>query len=285
MADRAVINLALEIKGEKWVSYPYGLAFPRPFAKAYPFRGRGIVSRFLYLLNKLHVDRFLLKRVKAPIIPDELKSSVAFFWPSSKRSEGRFYGYRVKDGVITEYLKLATTKKEKNALRREAENARIAKSLSSVVFFVPGVVGMDESGETLAVRYEPLPVDATLCPVNEKWIGKVKAALKLLSDAGYMHGDFAWHNFKTSGEDLWIVDWEEMRQTENCLGDEICLECGLAYYWQHKSIAQVMEMFRFKYGRDASTRAMAKEAVDDLARRKITMGDILKKSLDREGWR
>jgi hypothetical protein len=46
-----------------------------------------------------------------------------------------------------------------------------------------------------------------------------------------------------------------------------------------------MEMFRAKYGRNTSTMAMAKRAVDDLARRKITMGDILKKSLDGEGWR
>ena len=285
MMDNVANNLAFEIKGERWVSYPYGLAFPHSFARTYPFRGRGIVSRLLYLLNKLHVDRLLLKKTKAPNLSDELKSSVAFFWPSSKRSAGRFYGYRVKDGVVTEYLKLATTEEEKNALWRETENARIAKSLSGRMFFVPGVVGVDASGGTLAVRYEPLPPDATSCPVNGKWIGKVKAALKLISNAGYMHGDFAWHNFKASGEDLWIVDWEEMRQTENCLGDEICLECGLAYYWQRKPIAHVMEMFRSKYGADETLRAKAWDAVEDLARRKITMGDVLKKVLSEEGWR
>lgn len=285
MADSEATNLALEIKGERWVSYPYGLAFPHSFAKAYPFRGRGIVSRLLYLLNKLYVDRLLLKRTKAPNLSDELMSSVAFFWPSSKRSMGRFYGYKITDGTVTEYLKLATTEEEKNSLRREAENARIAKSLSNKMFFVPGVVGMEESGGTLDVRYEPLPFDATACPVNDTWIGKVKVALRMISDAGYSHGDFAWHNFKASGEDLWIVDWEEMRKSENCLVDEICLECGLAYYWQHKPIDKVMEVFRSKYGCKASTRTMAKEAVDDLARRKVTMGDVLKKRLDAEGWR
>lgn len=276
-------NLTLEIKGEIWVSYPYGLAFPHSFAHAYPFRGRGIVSRVLYLMNRLHIDRLLLKKTKVPGLSDELMSNVAFFWPSSKRSAGRFYGYKVTDGAVTEYLKLATTEEEKNALRREANNVRIAKSLSSKIFFVPGVVGIEESGGTLTVRYEPLPSDAVECPLNEKWIGKVKAAHRVISEAGYSHGDFAWHNFKASGEDLWIVDWEEMRQTKNCLVDEICLECGLAYYWQHKSIAQVMEMFRSKYGCNASTRAMAKDAVDDLESRRITMGDLLKSILDKEG--
>jgi len=284
MADSAAGNLALVIGGETWVSYPRGMSFPAWFQRNYPFRGQGIVSRLLYLMNKSCLDRLFLKKVEPPDVSDELKSSVAFFWPSSKRSTMRFYGYRVKSGAVTEYLKLATTEEEKHVLAREAENVKIAQSISKGAFFVPGVVGIEKFGEVLAVRYQALPFNATTCPVDDKWIGKVKSALKVISDAGYMHGDFAWHNFKAVGDDLWILDWEEMRKSENPLSDEICLECGLAHYWRHEPIVQVMDKFRMKYGGDAVTRAKAREAVDDLAKREITMGAVLKTMLDKEGW-
>ncbi len=284
MVDSKTSNLALIMAGEMWVSYPRGMAFPRSFAINYPFRGRGIISRLLCYLNKLHLDCVFLKKVEPPDVSDELKSSVAFFWPSSKRSTARFYGYRVKSGAVTEYLKLATTEEEKNVLAREAENVKIAQSISKGAFFVPGVVSIEKFGEVLAVRYQVLPFNAATCPVDDKWIGKVRSALKIISDAGYMHGDFAWHNFKAVGDDLWILDWEEMCKSENPLSDEICLECGLAHYWRHEPIVQVMDKFRMKYGGDAVTRAKAREAVDDLAKREITMGAVLKTMLDKEGW-
>ena len=277
-------NLALVMEGETWVSYPLGMRFPAWFQRNYPFRGRGIVSRVLYLLNTLRLDSVFLKKVVPPDVSDELRSNVAFFWPSSRRSTVRFYGYRVESGVMTEYLKLATTEAEKKVLLREAENVKTARSISNGSFFVPDLIGIEDSDKILAVRYQSLPSNAKICPIDDRWIGKVKSALKIISGAGYVHGDFAWHNFKAVGDELWILDWEEMQKSENFLSDEICLECGLAHYWRHEPIAQVMDKFRMKYGNDAVTRAKAREAVDDLAKREITMGAILKTMLDKEGW-
>lgn len=284
MADSAANNLALEIKGEKWVSYPSRMRFPRSFARNYPFRGRGVVSRALYWLHRMGMDKFILKRVAPPTIASQFGFEVAFFWPSRIRSTSRFYGYGVKDGKVVEYIKFAMGEAERLTLEREAKNTIHAGAIANLLFRVPRVLGVHEYGEAFAVRYQPLPEDAHVCPLTDDWIARARDARRQIEAAGYRHGDFAWHNFRAAGEKLWILDWEEMRQAKNCLGDEICLECGLAYYWQHKPIAQVVKMFRSKYGCNASTRAMAKEAVEDLARRKVTMGDILKRSLYAEEW-
>ena len=285
MADSEATNLALEIKGERWVSYPPRLRFPRSFATIYPFRGRGVVSRVLYWLHKVGIDKLILKSVVPPTIAKQFGFDVAFFWPSRMRSKSRFYGYGVNDGKVVEYIKFAMGEAECLTLDREATNTISAGEISNNLFHVPKVLGVESAGDILAVRFQPIPEDAHVCQLSDDWLARVRDARRQIENAGYMHGDFAWHNFKAAGEKLWILDWEEMRKSENRLVDEICLECGLAYYWQHKPIEQVMEMFRSKYGCKASTRMMAKEAVDDLARRKITMGDVLKKRLDAEGWR
>ena len=284
MVDRIASNLALDINGERWVSYPREMKFPRYFAANYPFRGRGAVSRFLYLLHALRLDRFLLHAVEPPTMASRFGFEVAFFWPSKIRSSSRFYGYGVKDGRVVEYIKFATDEAEKVILEREAKNTILAGEIANNLFKVPKVLDVDEDGVALAVRYQPLPVDAHVCPIEDNWIARARDARRQIAAAGYMHGDFSWHNFRAAGEEFWIVDWEEMRKSGNTLVDEICFEYGLAYYWQHAPIEKVMAAFRAQYGDDVSLRTKAREAVDDLARRKITMGDMLKEALGKEGW-
>lgn len=277
MADNAISNLVLDIKGERWVSYPSRMKFPRWFAANYPFRGRGFVSRILYCLHGAGLDKIMLKKATPPVISSWLGVDIAFFWPSLNRSTSRFYGYGVKDGKMVEYIKFAIGASEESILLEEAKNTTRAKEISNQLFCVPEVLGVENLGDVLAVRYQPLPEDAHVCPLSDDWIARAREARQQIANCGYMHGDFAWHNFKASGEKLWIVDWEEMRESDNSIIDEICMECGLAYYWRHASIEEIATVFQSKYGRDSRISSMAKAAVEDLAQRKITMGGILKK--------
>lgn len=277
------MNLTLCIGCETWVSYPLGMRFPAWFQRNYPFRGRGIVSRVLYLLNMLRLDRVFLKKVAPPDVSDELRSNAAFFWPSSRRSTVRFYGYRVESGVVTEYLKLATTEAEKKVLLREAENVKTARSISNGSFFVPDLIGIEDSDKILAVRYQSLPSNAKTCPIDDRWIGKVKSALKIISGAGYVHGDFAWHNFKAVGDELWILDWEEMSKELPRLSDAVELETSIAYYWKNAPLENVLRDFDEKYLSDAAVAEDAVLAIKDLRARRISMGNILWEHLKTKG--
>lgn len=260
--------LELRLGNQPWVAYPRGLRFPRQFASCYPFRGRGLVAKILYWLNKVGLDRLLLKAIDLP--GDQ---SVAFFWPAASRSIGRHYGYVVAGGTIVEYRKYATTEEEKIVLRREAENVKVAEDISNGVFRVPHCLGVEETPLCLTAKFEALPKQATSLPVNKQWFDRVLVAQKQIADRGYMHGDFAWHNFKAVGNELWILDWEEMRKGGPRHSDEISLLFGLEYYWRKKPLGDVIEAFRRKYEGAAWSDAL--EAVCDLRERKITMGDIL----------
>lgn len=263
--------LELRLRNEPWVAYPKGMRLPRQFASCYPFRGRGLVSRILYWLNKLGIDRLLLKTIDMPS-----DQSVALFWPASTRSTGRHYGYVVADGAIIEYRKYATTEDEQVALRREVENVKVAAGIANGMFHVPQCLGMAESPKELMARFEALPRQAMSLPVNKQWLDRVLVAQKQIADCGYMHGDFAWHNFKAVGNELWILDWEEMRKGGPLLSDEIALLFGLEYYWRKKPLKDVLETFRKKY--EGSAWSDALDAVRDLQARKITMGDILERA-------
>jgi len=262
----------LKISGETWAAYPKGMRFPRQFAYCYPFRGRGVVAKVLFLLNRLHLDGVLLRSEERAC-----DGSVAYFWPSTKRSAGRFYGYRVAGGKVTEYIKFATTDDEKAALRREAANAVVAQEISHGLFYVPRCIGTEEHDGVLSVRFEPLPRNAVVPPLTADWIARAEDAGRRIRDAGYMHGDFAWHNFKAVDDQLWILDWEEMQKGGPCLSDEISLDFGLKYYWQHVSKERVVREFEERYR--GCRWELAKEAVRDLMRRRVTMGDILKEAV------
>lgn len=261
--------LELKIRGEVWVRYPYGMRFPKQFYDIYPFRGRGYIAKILYILNLVCLDRLLLK-----VIEFDGLSDVAYFWPSSKRSCGRFYGYKVEGDNINEYLKFATEASEQNALRREVENVAIAEKIADGYYCVPHCRYLREEKGVVISGFDPLPENACTVPLTDDWYRRVNDARRHICKAGYMHGDFTWHNFKAVDDKLWIFDWEEMSQGGNSLSDQITLDYGLAYYWRKEPLQSVLLRFRSQYQNHRWDEAC--EAVKDLARRRITIGDILK---------
>lgn len=265
--------LELKVRGERWLAYPCGMRFPRSFRSNYPFRGRGIVAKILYVTNRVGVDKVLLPTMKDDLLEGMNIDDVAYFWPSRKRSTSRFYGYRVDGASIMEYLKFGQSDAEKRTLRREAENVSKALAIPNRDFEVPQCVGMEDKSGCFVVRYEPLPDAVHDVPVTVDWFARVDKARRQIADAGYSHGDFSWHNFKTDGRRLWILDWEEMRTGADELIDRTSLEYGYAIYWQHKPLDLTMNGF------DMNRVA----AVKDLAARGISPGAMMLEYLRRNG--
>jgi len=265
--------LELRVRGERWLAYPLGMKFPRSFRRNYPFRGRGIVAKILYALNRVGVDNVLLHRVEDGLLEGIGIEDVAYFWPSHKRSTSRFYGYKVDGGAVKEYLKFGQSDAEKRILRHEAENVANALAIPNRDFEVPQCVGMEEKPGCFVVRYEPLPDAVHDVPVTVEWFARVDRARRQIAGAGYSHGDFSWHNFKTDGQRLWILDWEEMRTGVDELIDRTSLEYGYAIYWQHKPLDLAMKGF------DMNRVA----AVKDLAARGISPGAMMLEFLYRNG--
>ena len=270
--------------GELWVAYPAGLRFPAAFAQCYPFRGRGIVSKVLYSLNRLHIDKVLLRETEmVPFVKDIAGAEgVAFFWPSRKRSSGRFYGYRVKGNRLYEYWKIGTSDLERIALRREAENVEVACRISGGTFEVPRLLGVkDENGMTVA-RYQPLPEDAKSLPLTAKWMDRVMKARDAIYSAGYQHGDFGWHNLKISGDSLWILDWEEMSDKLPPLTDEISFESMLDYYNLGKPLNEVWKKIEQKCVCNIYNKVDVENALKSMCDRRIAMGAELFRFVQRE---
>ena len=265
--------LELRVRGERWLAYPCGMKFPRSFRRNYPFRGRGIVAKILYAFNRVGVDNVLLHRVEDGLLEGIGSEDVAYFWPSHKRSTSRFYGYKVDGGAVKEYLKFGQSDAEKRILRHEAENVANALAIPNRDFEVPQCVGMEEKPGCFVVRYEPLPDAVHDVPVTVEWFARVDRARRQIAGAGYSHGDFSWHNFKTDGQRLWILDWEEMRTGVDELIDRTSLEYGYAIHWQHKPLDLVMKGF------DMNRVA----AVKDLAARGISPGAMMLEFLHRNG--
>ena len=267
--------LELRVRGERWLAYPCGMKFPRSFRRNYPFRGRGIVAKILYAFNRIGLDKMLLPTVKDDLLEGIGNDDVAYFWPSRKRSTSRFYGYRVDGGAVMEYLKFGQSDAEKCILQQEAENVSKALSIPNREFEVPPCVGMEDRPGCFVVRYEPLPDAVYDVPVTSEWFARIDRARRQIADAGYSHGDFSWHNFKTDGRRLWILDWEEMRTGVDELIDRTSLEYGYAIYWQHKPLDLTMKGF------DMNRLA----AVKDLAARGISPGVMMLDYLHRNGLR
>ena len=264
----------LRIRGERWLAYPKGMRFPKSFCRNYPFRGRGVVAKALYATNRIGIDKLFLPSVADNLLDAIDIDNVAYFWPSAKRSTSRFYGYRVKDGVVVEYLKCGLTDAEKDVLRQEASNVSKALEIVNRDFEVPQCIGVEDKAGVLVARYAPLPEIATDVPVEEAWYSRVDAVRKQIAEAGYSHGDFSWHNFKTDGRKLWILDWEEMREGVDSLVDQTSLEYGYAIYWRHKPIELTMKGFDMN----------RLSAVKDLAARGISPGAIMLEYLRKNGF-
>ena len=255
------------------MAYPEGMDFPKSFCRNYPFRGRGIIARILYAINRIGVDRRLLPLVDDKLLDGIGIDNVAYFWPSARRSTSRFYGYRVGNGSVVEYLKFGLTNKEKEKLRQEADNVSKVSAIADGTFEVPQCVGVEERNGVLVVRYEPLPETAADVPVTDAWYSRVDVVRKQIADAGYSHGDFSWHNLKTDGRKLWILDWEEMREGVDPLIDQTSLEYGYEIYWRHNPMELVMKDFDWK----------RISAVKDLSLRGISPGALMLEWLQKNG--
>lgn len=272
----------LSVRGELWAAYPDGMRFPACFSRCYPMRGGGKVSRILYVLNRVYLDRLVVRlrndfRSKhlPPLVHNE---QVAFFWPSASRSTGRFYGYRVVNGAVTEYWKLATSTDEQVALKQEAENTKVAMEIAGGVFRVPSCLGVEMRNGVLVVRYEALPPDAQRVQLDEKWLRRIVGAREAIARAGYQHGDFGWHNMKAVGDELWILDWEEMSKGLPYLTDEISFDAMVAYYNEGRKLECVCQTLRKHFqGAEDEMRL----AIESMASRRIAMGGMLKERLSR----
>lgn len=267
------------------MAYPCGMRFPHAFKDVYPFRGRGKIARGLYWMNRLRLDQLILKRTRLEEAVFAKTSDVAYFWPSALRSKERFYGYRVKDGSIVEYQKFATTDGERRKLECEVSNAKQVFAIRNRVFEVPRCIDVDDVGGWLRVRYEPLPADAHNVPNETRWLKKAEEACAQLHSFGLIHGDFAVHNLKVAGGKLWILDWEEMTAGANELIDRIVLNVTFWRYIQGLPSPQVWTNFANKF-LDENKRIdlpKVRDAVKDLAVRKIAFGDFLLTNLTDEG--
>ena len=266
--------LSLCIKGEIWAAYPKGLSFPRMFAHFFPSRGSGRVSKVLYLLNKIRLDRFILPSRENLEQLDCLKSfkydygNLAFFWPSPHRSAGRFYAYKLGAGKkprIEEYFKIATSEEEKMRLECEAQNNIVASRLSNGVFKVPTYLGKDESVSASVFRYEALPEDADDIKCSALTLTIVAKAYERIRNAGYQHRDFTMHNCKTVGNNLWVLDWENMAALSDTvprLMDEISFWLCKEYYYERKNPVEIAASFRVRYLGSAGN--VGNEAYDSL---------------------
>lgn len=263
-------NLCLKISGETWVSYPFEMRFPLQFASVYPFRGRGFVSRLLFVMNRIGLDRFVLSHKKPPLpFPYE---EVAWFWPSASRSNGRYYGYKVENGRIVEYIKVAASDKEKAALKKEVANVSEIMAARPRGFRIPAVRGVVEIDGCLVSSFDPLPSDAKALPDNPECLEKVERARKEIASLGLSHGDFLSHNIKVAGDALWIIDWEEMMHDAPALLDEISFMTGFLYFHRCKSIRKVCDWFVANYLSNPEQRQDAIVALKSMASRHVGLG-------------
>lgn len=263
-------NLCLKIRGEPWVSYPFEMRFPLHFASIYPFRGRGFVSRLLFVMNRIRFDRFVLSHGNPPLpYPYE---EVAWFWPSASRSIGRYYGYKVENGRIVEYIKVAVSDKEKAALKREVANVSEIMAARPRGFRIPAVRGVVEIDGCLVSRFDPLPPDAKALPDKPAWLEKVELARKEIASLGLSHGDFLSHNIKVAGDALWIIDWEEMMHDAPVLLDEISFNTAFMYFNRKKSIGEVCNWLSSTYLLNEESRQEAITALRSMASRNVGLG-------------
>lgn len=268
----------LFVGGQLWAAYPDGLCFPRAFRRSYPLRGGGVISWVLFILNRLRLDwMFTRKCMGAEWMPSlNADEKVAFFWPAPIRSEGRFYGYRVEKGNISEYWKIAIDPAEQLSLLREVENTKMAYAFSCGVFRVVKCLGFEKRDGVMIVRYEALPSDLHNVPLDAQWRERIERARLTIAAAGYQHGDFGWHNMKVADNELWVLDWEEMSNALPKLTDEISFETMFAYYNEGRSLKRICMDLRERY---SGSQDDVKQVIMSMANRKIAMGKLLKERL------
>lgn len=265
--------LELWVKGELWARYPRGMRFPRAFRQCYPLRGGGLVSKILYILNRLSLDRLLLKK---SFVDSKHSADVAFFYPAKSRSDGRYYAYRIKSNCIESYVKFAISSTEKMALHKEVRNNFVAIRICRDFVRVPRCIEYVEGDNGVSwARFEPLPENAGPLPDEQDWIDKINEISKAIRSAGFIHGDFAWHNFKVSGRQLWLLDWEELHKIDDehpALVDEISFWAAFEFYNRKRSLNSVWGDFKNRYFTDYKTKNIAVKSIELMANRRTAMG-------------
>ena len=272
--------LEFSVKGEMWFAYPAGLRFPRAFSRIYPLRGGGKVSKILYILNKLRIDRVLFKRENFGDnrhYPD--LNDVAFFWPAASRSTSRFYGYKVCNGEISAYLKFGNSREEASVLKREFMNTQRGCEIKNRTFEVPAPIAFHEmaSQGCAIAEYRPLPSESKNVPITKDWLDKVAKARTEIAAENLSHGDFMWHNLRVANGKIWILDWEELASISEerpSMTDEISFWTALDHFQLRHSIDDVYAEFKRRYA-DPEMRRPAFVALESMASRKIAMGEIL----------
>ena len=180
-------------------------------------------------------------------------ADVVFFWPSRQRSTGRFYAYKIERKTkpkVAEYWKIATTDEEKRLLDCESENTALAAKFANGIFKVAAFLGKIESSEACIFRYESLPDDAVDLTCSHQNLTIVTKACEQIREAGYQHRDFTLHNCKTSGDDLWVLDWESMRELSPetpSMMDEISFWLCREHYVARRNIKELSMDFQEKY--------------------------------------
>lgn len=276
--------LKLQLKGETWVAYPKGLCFPSRFARFYPFRGRGIVARILYSLNRLHLDRLLLRTVESAFEGTYSGlEDVAFFWPSRLRATDRFYGYRVQNGRIVEYLKFATSSTSRVQLAREVDNVRTIVAKTPKMFNLPTCRATEVQGDLMVARFDPLPDDAEDVPYVLPWIERVADCRHELEEYGFAHGDFCLHNMKACGDKLWVIDWEEMMRDAPSRLDEITFFVVSSFFCNHWSMERIWSECETRYMTDVQSTSVFIAVVKSMAARRIALGRNLLAMCEQKG--
>ena len=200
---------------------------------------------------------------------------VAWLWPSPKRSVSRFYGYRLDDGCVRGYIKVAIGSEERHRLEREVENVRSITSKGPKTFKVPKCIGCRTMGDYLLAEFEPLPEDAHDIPDTKDVLEMVCAAREEIASFGYAHGDFLSHNIKLAHDGLWIIDWEEMIENPPRLLDEVSFKTAFIFFHRHKPLNEVCEWFVENYLTDERRSEDAVAALKSMESRHIGLGSMM----------
>ena len=127
------------------------------------------------------------------------------------------------------------------------------------------------------VSYKELAHELWVCNFKRKISPKSTFHIAFLEsvkngvEVSWVHGDFAGHNFRKSGETIWLFDWEEMTESGPILVDEICFFLCIRRFELGWSMKRVWGEFNQKYLATPHRKA-AIQALAFLYGQGITMG-------------
>ncbi|MDD2599382.1 MAG: hypothetical protein PHO37_09170 [Kiritimatiellae bacterium] len=167
--------LQLNLFNQAFAAYPKGLRLSGDIWQNYPLRGGRRLRFLLRTLNYSCADRFLLCTSEIPLkrygfdtesffawITEVLHEPccLCFFWPSPKRSTGRFYAYAVEPSgnQIVAYIKFAISNNDSEALYREINASKELNEKGTKCFRIPKCLAHTSiNNKCLVAVFEPLP--------------------------------------------------------------------------------------------------------------------------------